>query len=252
MSKYKVSEPSALKFLKANGAVVDENGNVVNDASDYWKKVYDQAEPKVAKYLHADGTIDENPGSGGGADLEDNKTATIDVSTYTEPVEITPTAGKDGMKKATVTLSNIPSGGNPMNVSFKGWKGKDDNDKDVYIGFLKDGQWITDKSALDTYFNQDSEHFVFDTSVFDYCIFIPLDSSYYSQEFFSLENGSSISEYEFELYTGIPDFYVTTDTDYNGDLSISSRSDQITWRVKNWNTVEFVESLPLMTYTPSN
>ncbi len=46
-----------------------------------------------------------------GADLEDNKSATIDVSTYTEPVEITPTAGKDGMKKATVTLSNIPSGG---------------------------------------------------------------------------------------------------------------------------------------------
>lgn len=45
-----------------------------------------------------------------GADLEDNKTATIDVSEYTEPVEITPTAGKDGMKKATVTLSNIPSG----------------------------------------------------------------------------------------------------------------------------------------------
>ena len=46
MSKYKVSEPSALKFLKANGAVVDENGNVVSDASDYWKKVYDHAEPK--------------------------------------------------------------------------------------------------------------------------------------------------------------------------------------------------------------
>jgi hypothetical protein len=47
----------------------------------------------------------------GGADLENNKTATIDVSTYTEPVEIEPTEGKDGMKKATVTLSNIPSGG---------------------------------------------------------------------------------------------------------------------------------------------
>jgi hypothetical protein len=46
-----------------------------------------------------------------GADLENNKTATIDVSTYTEPVEIEPTAGKDGMKKATVTLTNIPSGG---------------------------------------------------------------------------------------------------------------------------------------------
>lgn len=42
------------------------------------------------------------------ADLDDNKTATIDVSTYTEPVEVTPTSGKDGMKKATITLSNIP------------------------------------------------------------------------------------------------------------------------------------------------
>ena len=46
-----------------------------------------------------------------GADLENNKIATIDVSTYTEPVEVTPTEGKDGMKKATITLSNIPSGG---------------------------------------------------------------------------------------------------------------------------------------------
>ena len=72
MSSYKVSEPSALKYLKANGAIVDENGNVVKDASDYWKKVYEQAEPKVAKYLHADGTIDENPsGSGGGGGLPD-------------------------------------------------------------------------------------------------------------------------------------------------------------------------------------
>ena len=44
----------------------------------------------------------------GGADLENNKAATINVSTYTEPVEITPTSGKDGMKKATITLSNIP------------------------------------------------------------------------------------------------------------------------------------------------
>ena len=42
------------------------------------------------------------------ADLDNNKTATIDASTYTAPVEITPTAGKDGMKKATVTVSNIP------------------------------------------------------------------------------------------------------------------------------------------------
>lgn len=106
MSKYKVSEPSALKFLKANGAVVDENGNVVNDASDYWKKVYEQAEPKVAKYLHADGTIDENPGSGGGADLEDNKEVSI---TENGTIEILPTEGKDGMKKVTATV-NVAGG----------------------------------------------------------------------------------------------------------------------------------------------
>ena len=41
-------------------------------------------------------------------DLEDNKAATINVSTYSAPVEVTPTSGKDGMKKATITLSNIP------------------------------------------------------------------------------------------------------------------------------------------------
>ena len=43
------------------------------------------------------------------ADLDNNKTATIDVSTYTEPVVVNPTEGKDGMKKATITLSNIPA-----------------------------------------------------------------------------------------------------------------------------------------------
>ena len=43
-----------------------------------------------------------------GADLEDNKAATINASTYTEPVEVTPSEGKDGMKKATITVSNIP------------------------------------------------------------------------------------------------------------------------------------------------
>ena len=48
-----------------------------------------------------------------GADLEDNKAATINASTYTEPVEVTPSEGKDGMKKATITLTNIPSGATP-------------------------------------------------------------------------------------------------------------------------------------------
>ena len=48
-----------------------------------------------------------------GGDLEDNKAATIDASTYTSPVEVTPSEGKDGMKKATITVSNIPSGATP-------------------------------------------------------------------------------------------------------------------------------------------
>ena len=43
-----------------------------------------------------------------GADLDNNKTTTINVSTYTEPVVVNPTSGKDGMKKATITLSHIP------------------------------------------------------------------------------------------------------------------------------------------------
>lgn len=64
-----------------------------------------------------------------GADLENNKTATIDVSTYTEPVEIEPTAGKDGMKKATVTLSNIPSGAGKRTICVQGAMG----DSDGYI-----------------------------------------------------------------------------------------------------------------------
>lgn len=42
------------------------------------------------------------------ADLDNNVAETINASTYTEPVEILPTEGKDGMKKATVTVSNIP------------------------------------------------------------------------------------------------------------------------------------------------
>lgn len=55
---------------------------------------------------------------GSSAKLDNNKAATIDVSTYTEPVVITPTSGKDGMKKATVTLSNIPS---TDSITFYAW-----------------------------------------------------------------------------------------------------------------------------------
>ena len=40
--------------------------------------------------------------------VETNKEATIDVSEYSAPVEITPTTGNDAMQKVTVTLNNIP------------------------------------------------------------------------------------------------------------------------------------------------
>lgn len=43
------------------------------------------------------------------ADLENNHAQTIDVSTYTGPVEVAPTSPKTGMKKATISLSNIPA-----------------------------------------------------------------------------------------------------------------------------------------------
>lgn len=39
--------------------------------------------------------------------LETNKAVSIDVSKYTAPIEIEPTAGKDGMRKVTVTLTGI-------------------------------------------------------------------------------------------------------------------------------------------------
>ena len=46
----------------------------------------------------------------GDVKIEDNKAVTIDVSDYSEPIEITPSSGKDGMAKVTITLSNIPEG----------------------------------------------------------------------------------------------------------------------------------------------
>ena len=52
-------------------------------------------------------TFDEAT-SGSDTKISTNTDKTIDVSTYTEPVEIEPAEGYDATKKATVTLSNIP------------------------------------------------------------------------------------------------------------------------------------------------
>ena len=49
--------------------------------------------------------------------IEANVAESIDVSSYTTPVEIEPTVGKDGMAKATVTLTNIPSPGGNVEPS---------------------------------------------------------------------------------------------------------------------------------------
>lgn len=65
----------------------------------------------------------------GGGKVENNKTATINVSTYSAPVEITPTSGKTSMKKATVTLSNIPSPGGITKLYCY----KDSEDSDMHL-----------------------------------------------------------------------------------------------------------------------
>ena len=48
--------------------------------------------------------------AGAGIDLDENKAVSINAGTYTLPVEVTPTEGKDGMVKVTVTVTGIVKG----------------------------------------------------------------------------------------------------------------------------------------------
>ncbi len=48
--------------------------------------------------------------AGAGIDLDTNKAVTINASEYVQPVEVTPTEGKDGMEKVTVTVTGIVKG----------------------------------------------------------------------------------------------------------------------------------------------
>jgi hypothetical protein len=192
----------------------------------------------------------------GSAKLDNNKTATINVSTYTEPVEILPTSGKDGMKKVTVKLSNIPSGvSSPMELGFKGWKGKQSSSadaKDMYVGFLKDGAWITDKTLVTDIANVDII-VVFNAST----AYMGVHQHYW----FNVNKYTTMQEapYTFpNLDWGILEcegIYVQDPSyqpDPSGDvLNISSSvSSEHNDFIYGWQTAEFVESLPLMTYTP--
>lgn len=53
-------------------------------------------------------TFEESTSGGGEADLEANHASSVNVEEYTQPIEITPAEGKDGMEKVTLTLTNIP------------------------------------------------------------------------------------------------------------------------------------------------
>lgn len=99
-----------------------------------------------------DKTFDESTSGGSEVVLENNKEATIDVSSYTAPVEITPTEGKDAMKKATVTLTNIPSGGSATGY---GWSDSAQH-RDFWFSF---GISPTDKTAF-----ENSKHMDFTTT----------------------------------------------------------------------------------------
>lgn len=48
--------------------------------------------------------------SGGEIDLEENHAVTINAGEYTQPVEVTPAEGKDGMEKVTVTVTGVVKG----------------------------------------------------------------------------------------------------------------------------------------------
>lgn len=95
--------------------------------SDTLVKVVDRSNP-LMQNLQLAARFNKLIDEGGDADLEDNKAVTINASTYSAPVEVTPTEGKDAMKKTTVTLSNIPSG----QVNAYCWG---DNDFKFYTDF---------------------------------------------------------------------------------------------------------------------
>ena len=86
--------PTITKFAqKVDGTITELKLGAKEE--DAYAQIYDKGK--------ADGTASVK--------LENNHAETIDVSAYTEPIVIEPASGKDGMKKVTITLSNIPESG---------------------------------------------------------------------------------------------------------------------------------------------
>lgn len=79
----------AKKYIKVTGAVMAT-------------AVFGDCDHDVKDIAITKGELPETPV------IEATKEVTVDVSTYTEPIEITPTEGKDGIAKVILTLSNIP------------------------------------------------------------------------------------------------------------------------------------------------
>ena len=76
--------------------------------------------------------------SGGDTKISTNTAKTIDVSAYTEPVEVEPAEGYDATKKVTVTLDNIPVAG----ATLYAWKA------DTAVVYTKVAEPTTSDKAL--------------------------------------------------------------------------------------------------------
>lgn len=79
---YDNAEPKVLKTLNSNGQVLDDNGNVIGETSDYWVRTYNQTEPKVDKILHSDGTIKDSAGNL----IQDTTEFNVKKYTQAEPI----------------------------------------------------------------------------------------------------------------------------------------------------------------------
>ena len=92
--------------------------------------------------------------------VQENKAVTVDVSGYTEPVEILPPEGKVAMEKVTLTLDNIPSGGGAIAYAWDFYEeGSKGDPGRKYFNFdvaPEDKVEFTSESAKSIYFYPDN------------------------------------------------------------------------------------------------